>query len=72
MHEVFHVALAGLYQAFEYAANQLPKKRRRLACKIYNDAEEQFIQRTTRAMQREIRPYKGINGTNSTDLQDSQ
>jgi hypothetical protein len=56
LHELFHVALAQMYQAAEYAFGQLPKKRRRLVRKVYNDAEEQFIQRATRAMQRNIKP----------------
>lgn len=62
MHEVFHVALAQMYLAAGYTFNRLPKKQRKMARLIYNDAEEQFIQRATRAMQREIRPYKSDNG----------
>jgi len=56
MHEMMHVALAGIFQAASYGFNQLPKRARKVAMKVYNDAEEMAIQRMTRAMQRAIVP----------------
>jgi hypothetical protein len=49
-HEMLHVALAFLSQAVEYIQELVPKRLRRKAERWYMDAEEQTIERLTRAL----------------------
>jgi hypothetical protein len=49
-HEMLHVALAFLAQAVEYIQELVPEKLRPRAERWYTDAEEQTIERLTRAL----------------------
>lgn len=73
MHEVLHVALWELWQTFDYLCGRLPKKERKLARRIWHDAEERTIQRTVRAMHLQIRPVaRSNNGQEKAQTQDNQ
>lgn len=56
LHELLHVALAPLYGAAEYAWRTAGSAEGLLLRSVYNDAEENVIQRMSRAMSRTIRP----------------
>lgn len=56
LHELLHVALAPLYGAAEYAWRAAGAAEGQLLRAVYNDVEENVIQRMSRAMLRAIRP----------------
>lgn len=57
LHEVLHIALCELAQTFEYTLKLVPSEFCDVLTAIWRDAEERTIQRITRAMQRQIRPF---------------
>lgn len=58
LHEMLHIALAPLTHAFEQTLPYVPKPTRKLLRRLYNDNEEQLIQRISRAMHRTARPVE--------------
>lgn len=50
-HEMLHIALAPIDEKMRYIVAMLPKKERKRAREMYIDAEEQTIERLTRAME---------------------
>jgi len=56
MHELFHVALAPLVLAAERTRDLIPDRLRIHAYQLHVDAEEQVIERLTRALQRGVKP----------------
>jgi len=58
MHEVMHIAHTELDLIVSQILAGLPKRERRRFRKLYEDGVERFLQRTTRAMVRHIRPME--------------
>ena len=56
MHELFHVAFAPLVLASERTRDLIPDRLRIHAYQLHADAEEQVIERLTRALQRGVKP----------------
>lgn len=56
MHEMLHIVLAPLRRQIELLIQQLPEDQQDYALTLCSDAEEQIIERLTRAMQQHIKP----------------
>lgn len=56
LHEMMHVALGNYRMVIDQLTMQLPDAVRPLAYTMISQAEEQYIQRTSRALLRTIRP----------------
>lgn len=56
MHEALHIVLASLDRAAQHIATLVPEALHGHATALYTDAEEQTIERLTRALQRTIVP----------------
>lgn len=59
LHEMLHVALSPLYRVLYLGTRHQAKAARHALRDQYNDAEEQIIQRMSRAMLRQIKPPTG-------------
>lgn len=62
LHEMLHVALSPLYRVLYLGTRHQARAVRRALRDQYNDAEEQIIQRMSRAMLRQIKPPTGKGG----------
>lgn len=58
LHEMLHVALSPLYRVLYLGTRHQAKAAKRALRDQYNDAEEQIIQRMSRAMLRQIKPVE--------------
>lgn len=56
MHEMLHVVLAPIEQAYARICELVPEPLRGHALNLHDDGLEQTIERLTRALQREIKP----------------